>query len=276
MAVRRVICNRITRIMSPSPIPRAVLEAAARLVAEQGRDGLTMARLARATGLSRATLYRQTGGREAVLDALAATGADVGDRTDARARILLGAREVFGRVGFEAAAIDDIARAASVGVATIYRHFGDKDGLVATFLDELAPRRAAREARSARSGDLRCDLERLAEQMLTGMRDDASLVRLLILETLRGGSLLARVRAKSPTRVSTAVASLLREHCAAGRLRDVDPHRLAQAFGGMLFAFGVLAPILRGEPASDPRETARLMTELFLFGAVPRKELKSC
>jgi len=259
------------RIMTVAAIPQKVLRAAARIVSDEGPESLTMDRLAHATGRSRATLYRQSGGREALLDALAAAGADVGDRTDTRERILLGAREVFGRVGFEAAAIEDIAMTAKVGVATIYRYFGDKDGLVTAFLDELAPRRAAREARTAVSGDVQRDLQRLAERMLTGMRDDAALVRLLILETLRGGPMLSRVRSKSPTRVVKTVASLLREHCDAGRLRDLDPHLLAQAFGGMVLAFGVVAPILRGEPASDPVATARSITDLFLAGALPRQ-----
>src|SRR5262245_29262069 len=98
---------------------RDVLESAARIVSEEGSDSLTMERLARATGLSRATLYRQTGGRDALLDALAEAGADVGDRRVARARILLGAREVFGRVGFEAATMEDIATAGKGGVGTI-------------------------------------------------------------------------------------------------------------------------------------------------------------
>jgi AcrR family transcriptional regulator len=247
-----------------------VLKAAARIVDKDGPAHLTMPRLSRATGLSRATLYRQCGSREAVLDALAATGADVGDRTAARARILLGSRQVFGRVGFDAASLEEIAAAANVGIATIYRHFGDKDGLVAAFLDDLAPRRAAREARASASGDVRYDLERLAEQMLTGMRDDSALMRLLILETLRGSPLLGRVRAKSPTRMIAALAGLLRAHCAAGRLRDdADPQLLAQAFGGMVLAFGVVAPILRGEPAADPAVAARAITDLFLTGARP-------
>jgi AcrR family transcriptional regulator len=260
--------------MTPSAISSDVLEAAARIVSDHGPSGLTVARLVRATGVSRATLYRHSGGREAVLDALAARGADVGDRTDTRARVLRGAREAFGRMGFEAASIEDVAIAAGVGIASVYRHFGDKDGLVAAFIDELAPRRAAREARTAVSGDVRRDLEFLAERMLAGMRDDAPLVRLLILETLRGGPLLARVRAKSPTRVIVVVASLLREHCAAGRLRHVDPRLLAQAFGGMVLAFGVVAPILRGEPAADPKETARAITDLFLEGALKRRKAR--
>jgi AcrR family transcriptional regulator len=260
--------------MGVSNLSEDVLKAAARIVSEQGPDGLTMERLARATGLSRATLYRQSGGRGAVLDALAAKGADVGDRTETRARILRGAREVFGRVGFEAAAVDDIAAVANVGVATVYRYFGDKDGLVAAFLDDLAPRRTAREARAAFSGDVRRDLENLAARMLAGMSEDAPLVRLLILETLRGGPLLSRVRAKSPTRTISAIAALLREYCAAGALRELDPHLLAQAFGGMLLAFGVVAPILRGETASDPVEAARAITDLFLVGALDGRKVK--
>jgi AcrR family transcriptional regulator len=257
--------------MPRSTVSRDVLEAAARIVAREGPRAVTIERLARATGLSRATLYRRSGGRSAILDALAARGSDVGDRTRTPARILRGAREVFGRVGFEAAAMEEIAAAAKVSVVTVYRQFGDKEGLVAAFLDDLAPRRAVRDAGAGVTDDVQVDLEQLAERMLTGMRDDAAVVRLLILETLRGSPMLGRVRAKSPTRMVAVLAALLREHCDAGRLRDVDSHLLAQAFAGMVFAFGVVAPILRGEPATDPARTAKVITDLFLKGARTRR-----
>jgi AcrR family transcriptional regulator len=245
------------------------LEAAARIIAKDGLEGLTMDGVARSLGLSRATLYRQSGGREALLDALAAAGADVGDRTAARTRILRAAGDVFARVGFDAASLEEIASVASVGIATVFRHFGDKDGLVTAFLDALPARRAAREAMATASEDVRRDLERLAERMLIGMRDDEAVVRLLILETLRGSPLLGRVRAKSPTRMVTVLTNLLREHVQAGRLREVEPRVLAQAFAGMVLAFGVVAPILRGESATDPAATGRDITDLFLAGAQP-------
>jgi len=260
--------------MAASTVPRDILDAAARLVADEGPEVLTMDRLAGATGLSRATLYRQCGSREAVLDALAAEGRDVGDRTDTRTRILAAARDVFGRTGFDRATMEEIAEAANVGLATMYRYFRDKDGLVSAFLDELAPRRAAREARARATGDLRADLERLAELMLTGMRDDASIVRLVLLEMLRGGPLLPRIRTLSPTRTLGTVASILRDHTTAGRLRDINPRVLAQAFAGMVLAFGVIAPIVRGEPAADPRAAARTLTDLFLHGALVRKDAR--
>jgi AcrR family transcriptional regulator len=244
-----------------------VLEAGARVIANDGPDALTMDRLASETGLSRATLYRLCGGREAILDALARQGADVGDRTETRARIIAGAREVFGRDGFDAAKIEDIAAAANVGTATVYRHFGDKDGLIAAFLEEIAPRRAARSIQP--TADVRADLERFAEQLLRGARDDGPLVRTILVETLRGGTSIARVRKASPMRTLQAITSVVREHMAAGRLRAGDPDAVAQAFGGILFAFGVLVPTLRGESVRDPVETARLVTDLFLEGAAP-------
>jgi len=251
------------------PHRQGLLEAAARIVSAEGPAALTMERLSRATGLSRATLYRQSGGREALLDALAAAGTDVGDRSDTRARILRAAREVFASAGFDAASIDEIAEKADVGAVTVYRHFGDKDGLVAAFLYEFTPRRAAREARLRASEDVRADLERLAERMLTNMRDEAAIIRLVLLEALRGSPMLGRLE-RAPMRNVKQLAGLFREHCAAGRLRGVDPALLAQSFNGAVFAFGVMGPILRGDPIGDPKQIAREVTDLFLRGALPR------
>lgn len=250
------------------PRRQELLEAAAHIVSSEGPAALTMERLSRATGLSRATLYRQSGGREALLDALAASGTDVGDRSDARARILRAAREVFARVGFDAGSIDEIAAKADVGAVTVYRHFGDKDGLVAAFLYEFTPRRAAREARLQASEDVRADLERLAERMLTNMRDEAPIIRLVLLEALRGSPMLSRIQA--PMRNVKELTAMFREHCAAGRLRGVDPAVLAQSFNGAVFAFGVMGPILRGDPIGDPKQIAREVADLFLIGALPR------
>ena len=66
----------------------------------------------------------------------------------------------------------------------------------------------------------------------------------------------------------SSIAVLLREHAVTGAVRDADPDVLAQAFAGMLVAFGVLGPMLRGVPAGDPATTARTLTDLFLRGAL--------
>ena len=249
-------------------MPPNLLAAAARLVAAHGVDRFTMAELARAAKVSRATLYRLAGSRENVLDALSAAGTPVGDRTETRLRILTAARAVFGRTGFDGATIEEIATEADVGLATVYRHFGDKDGLVGAFIDEFSPRKAARDVAEAPTGDLRCDLETIATRILTRLHADSALVRLFMLESLRGSATLPRVRALSPTRTLNSVITLLRPHAAAGRLRSNDPRALAESFAGVLLGMGVLRPFLGGRQPPDPAATARQAVDLFLNGSL--------
>ena len=247
---------------------KALLDAAARIVAREGLEGLTMDRLAEETRLSRATVYRRIGSRDALLDALAAAGNDVGERSDTRARILAGAGEVFARVGLDAAAIEEIASAAGVGTATVYRYFGDKDGLVAAFLDDLPPRRAARESAARTTGDLRADLIQFAERTLAGIRDERPLVHLVLIETLRESPLLPRVRSLSPLRTINVVAGILRDH--VSELRELDVRFLAESFGALVMAFGVIRPLFTGGEVPDPAETARAIVDVFLRGAAKR------
>lgn len=59
---------------SEGPSARAILEAAETLLVEEGPAGLTMRRLAQATGASTMVLYTRFGSRDAVIDALLAEG----------------------------------------------------------------------------------------------------------------------------------------------------------------------------------------------------------
>lgn len=241
-----------------------LLRAARRLVAAHGQAGLSLEALARATGCSRATVYRRTGGRAALLDALAAEGLEVGDRAPPRERILAAAAAVFGRVGFEAASVEAIAAEARVGPATVYRHFQDREGLVVAFLDRVGPRRGAREALAATTGDLRADLEALARHILASLRADETLLRLAFLEALRGGPLLQRVRAASPTRTLPVLVAVFERHLprAEARLR-------ARAFAGALLAFGVLGRVLDEPPPGRPEVVARTLATLFSSPPAP-------
>ncbi len=55
-----------------------------------------------------------------------------------RERILAAARDLFYRHGIRAVGVDAIAEAAATNKMTLYRHFGSKDELIATYLTELA------------------------------------------------------------------------------------------------------------------------------------------
>lgn len=68
-----------------------------------------------------------------------------GQRADARRNheaIRVAARELFAERGIEVG-MDEIARAAGVGVGTVYRHFPTKDDLITSFVGEHFARLAA-------------------------------------------------------------------------------------------------------------------------------------
>lgn len=244
--------------------PAELFEIARRLVEEAGPEALTMDRLAEAAGISRSTAYRLVGSREALVQRLAAAGVDIGERGDARERVLAGAREVFSRHGLEAATIDAIAEAAGVGTATIYRQFGDKPGLVAAFIENLGPRKLVWASAREPSGDLAADLERLACSVLQHMARNHDIMRLFLIEQLRGNSLLGDL-ASAPDRSVHGLAMLFRHY--ACELVDEDPYRLARAFQGLMAGFGLFGALFALPAVGDPERDSKLCVDLFLRGA---------
>ncbi|ATB33472.1 hypothetical protein MEBOL_006970 [Melittangium boletus DSM 14713] len=220
--------------------------------------------LAREAGLSRATLYRQAGSRDTVLAALSEQGVDVGRRSDVRERILAACRPVFTRAGFDAATLEEVASEAGVGPATVYRQFGDKDGLIRAFAEHIGPRRAIHEVVLTPSGDVRADLERVATAAIRRVVEDVDLLRLGLLERLRGGTWAEHLKA-SPFRVHRSLTQLLEFYAASGTLESKDPQRMARVFIGMLFSSFAELMLERGPPP-DPEDTARFITHVFLEG----------
>jgi AcrR family transcriptional regulator len=53
-----------------------------------------------------------------------------------RQRILAAARRLFDQHGVAKVRVEDVARKAGVGKATVFRHFGDRSGLIVALLDD--------------------------------------------------------------------------------------------------------------------------------------------
>jgi AcrR family transcriptional regulator len=151
-----------------------------------------------------------------------------------------------------------------VGPATVYRQFGDKQGLITAFASHIGPRRAMQETALHPTGDLRADLERVAATVIRYAVADLDLLKLAVLERLRGGPW-AELLKSSPLRAQTLLTRLLESYAAKGGLGPNDPKRMARAFAGMVFA-SLSGPLLEGQPPPDPEETARFITHVFLDG----------
>ncbi|MFI2336395.1 TetR/AcrR family transcriptional regulator [Nocardia rhamnosiphila] len=97
---------------------------------------------------------------------MTASGTRTANETDPRSAILAAAESCFARYGITKTTMEDVARAASVSRATVYRYFSDRDSLVA----ESVTRRAR-----ANMGPARAYIARwpsIEEKLVEGICED--------------------------------------------------------------------------------------------------------
>src|SRR5215831_19318497 len=112
---------------------REAVLATARTVLSNDR-GASLHDVAAAAGVSRATVYRLFGSREGLLQAL-----DIEPDPDTRDRILAAAVELIGRDGLTGLSIDEVAAAAGVSRASLYRLFPGKAALFREVVIAFSP-----------------------------------------------------------------------------------------------------------------------------------------
>jgi AcrR family transcriptional regulator len=242
----------------------AILAAAERLSRRRGE--FTLPELARAAGVSRATLLRAFGSKAALLRKLAERGVgEPPDEAGTRSRVLRAARELFLARGIHDVTLAEIAQEAKVGEATLYRHFGSKEGLLQGIAGESRARQAARELLPERGRPEEL-LARFAAEFILQLRARPEEL-LLGLQTYRQDpALFAEVKG-APGRSLTLLSRYLGGLLSRGELRPADPAELAMIFIGMIFGLGWLSPTLELLPPGDAEAQGRLVAEVFLQGA---------
>jgi AcrR family transcriptional regulator len=184
--------------------------------------------LAEAAGVSRATFYRYFRSRADVLTAL-----DIEPDPGTRERILAAAVELVGRDGLRAMSMDELAAAAGVSRASVYRLFPGKPALFDALLEAYSPF-ARVEAVLETLGD------RPATELLPALTRAAAevaaprvgIIRSLLLEVTSGSP---DALAGSDARIGHmigALAAYLGREMEAGRLRPMHPVLAAQALVG--------------------------------------------
>jgi AcrR family transcriptional regulator len=246
-----------------SDTEKQVLQVA-RQLAEETAASFTMDQLAAKTGLSRATLYRQLGGKKAILKRLADEhGLDELDQPDAPSRILQAARTLFAEQGLMAPTMEQIADEANVGVATVYRHFGDKTGLLRSFMQTFNPHLPIEQ--DEMSGDLATDLTSLIKTMIAFILEHRDMVRLSFSNAHEWRDQLMNLRPFQERSINR-VANFLKSQMDSGQLRAIDPQQAAAALLGMILSFSLIMPTYYKLPDPEPQETAVFIANLFLDG----------
>ncbi|HTX57188.1 MAG TPA: TetR/AcrR family transcriptional regulator [Candidatus Acidoferrales bacterium] len=140
---------------------------------------------------------------------------------------------IFAERGFDAASMDDVARAAGITKASIYHHVPSKEALLARGLARaLGALFGVLDESKGQTGTARERLaaivRRVAEITMT-MRAEVS-----VLFRVRGNSRTERDAMERRRAFDTAIAELVREAQAAGDLRaDIEPALVVRLIFGM-------------------------------------------
>ena len=172
-----------------------------------------------------------------------------------RARLLDVAKAAFADKG-PGASLDEIARAAGVGIGTLYRHFPTRDALIeAVYLNETQQLAEA----AGRLGASHAPVEALREWM--GLFVDYIVNKRVLAETLgslSGGT--AAVTAKSGELLTSALTQVVDRAVASGDIQmDIDPFDLLRALAGV-------ANISAGP---DAKQGAKRLIDVLIAGLRP-------
>ncbi len=155
-----------------------------------------------------------------------------------RAQILEVAMSVFSERGFRGTTTKEIAAAAGVSEAMVFRHFANKDELYTAILD-----RKACNGRTLISLELLADkiavkddfgvFFTLALNALEHHREDRDLMRLLFYSALEGHDLSKLFFERFITDIYALISDYIRQRQTDGAFREFEPKVAVRAFMGM-------------------------------------------
>ncbi len=158
---------------------------------------------------------------------------------DRRQQILDVAVRLFSQKGFRGTTTKEIALAAEVNEAIIFRHFATKSDLYAAIMDQKAcsagiqaMQDALKEAMNA--GDDRQVFESIAFHILEFHQNDDTAMRLLLYSALERHELVEMIFRNHILKTHRLLAEYVEKRIADGTFRRVDPMTAVRGFMGMI------------------------------------------
>ncbi|HEX5683096.1 MAG TPA: TetR/AcrR family transcriptional regulator [Ideonella sp.] len=179
-----------------------------------------------------------------------------------RARIVRCAVDLIVRHGYDAVTMKDIAKAAAIGDATIYKYFATKERLILGYFDQVTEQavRVAHETPDFASYDLQSKLQRLTDALLELLAPDRAFVGVAGDMLKKSPLLLLGDQLQAKLTLKEAVATFLD---AAVQQGELPPSDFARPMAGMYadFCYGVMAFWMRDE-TPHAAETTRFVDQV--------------
>ncbi|MFV0475432.1 MAG: TetR/AcrR family transcriptional regulator [Pikeienuella sp.] len=186
------------------------------------------------------------------------------ERQQRHEAISAAAYEQLARHGYGGASMLRIARAARASNETLYRWYGDKDGLfTAMARDNAAKARLLLEAALEGRGEPMADLDRVAPVFLEMLLGERAVLLNRAAAADPSGRLGAAISAGGRREIAPLFARLMRRVCAG---RSTGPEEAADWFLSLLIGDRQVKRIITEIPAPAPAEIeARCRRALFAF-----------
>lgn len=200
---------------------------------------------------------------------------------DRRQQIIRTAMQQFAQKGFKGTTTKEIATAAGVNEALIFRHFPSKQDLYSAIID-FKMSEYQQKIRSVLERDIeRLDDEALFEDLAYGLlelhRQDGTFLRLLLHSALEGHELSRMFFQSQATPNFQFIADYIARRIKDGVYRPVEPKAMARAFFGMVVYQAQVRELFDPEGKIvklSSRQAARLFAQVFLHGVLQSKKEK--
>ncbi len=197
---------------------------------------------------------------------------------DRRQQIVTVAIKLFSQKGFRGTTTKEIALAAGVNEAIIFRHFATKSELYSAIIDQKACARGipAMEAEIEKYMQLRNDqkmFERIALHILDTHENDEAFLRLLFYSALEGHELADLFFRNQVSERYRMVANYIKTRTAEGAFRKVDPMIAVRSFFGTILHHAITNRFFNQSLGDQKlnisnRQAAERFTEFFLAGII--------
>jgi AcrR family transcriptional regulator len=192
---------------------------------------------------------------------------------DRRKQILEVAMRLFARQGFQGTTTRQIAEAAQVNEAIIFRHFPTKDDLYWSVIEHKIESRNGRE--HLRERLLKSGLDvfaTIAEEILSRQAKDTTMSRLLLFSGLENHRLSQRFFRTYVAQYYEILANHIRQRIRDGEFRDVDPLLAARGFLGMVVYHSWVQELFGGKRFQkfDNQQVSKTLADIWLAGMLQR------